>query len=342
MLATNDTDSSEAYFWIGKSQKIQNELEAALSTWQLAIQKDPTGYYSERARDLVLNRLPFSYTGNLDLAFDLNAEKPEAETWMRTAFNLAPEVDLSSPGSLAADPRYQRGQEYWSLGMYEEARNEFEDLRTALGGDPAGLFRLIQPLLDLGVYRSAILATRQLLSLAGLDDTATLSAPIFFTHIRFGVYYQDLVLAAAQKEGFDPLFLLSVIRQESLFEGFVQSSAGARGLMQIVPSTATGIVNNMGWPTDYSDEDLYRPNVNIPLGAHYLAEQRQFLDGDFYAILAAYNGGPGNSYAWQQLAHGDLDLFLEIIRFQETRDYIMRIAENFNIYRQLICEKSLK
>jgi soluble lytic murein transglycosylase len=179
------------------------------------------------------------------------------------------------------------------------------------------------------------LTTRQLLSLAGLSDTATLSAPIYFTHVRFGVYYKDQVLTVAQKENINPLFLFSVIRQESLFEGFVQSSAGARGLMQIVPATARGIVNDLGWPSNYSDEDLYIPSVNIPLGAHYLAEQLQFLDGDNYAALAAYNGGPGNAQAWQSLAHGDLDLLLEIIRFQETRDYIMRIAENFNIYRQL-------
>lgn len=335
LLATNETEASEAYFWVGKCQKILNNLDAALSTWQVAVQKDPTGYYSERARDLLLNRLPFSAADNLDLNVDLAAEKPEAETWVRATFNLTADVDLSSPGPLSADSRFQRGQEYWNLGLYEDARQEFEDLRTTLANDPAGTFRLIQPLVDLGVYRSAILAARQLLTLAGMGDTATLSAPRYFTHIRFGIYYKDLVISTAQKEGFNPLFLLSVIRQESLFEGFVQSSAGARGLMQIVPSTAKGIVNSLDWPPDYTDADLYLPNVNIPLGAHYLSQQLKFLEGDSYAMLAAYNGGPGNAQAWQSLAHGDFDLFLEIIRFQETRDYIMRIAENFNIYRQL-------
>jgi soluble lytic murein transglycosylase len=169
----------------------------------------------------------------------------------------------------------------------------------------------------------------------GLGDTATLSAPRYFSHIRFGAYYKDIVLAAAKQEEIDPLLLFSVIRQESLFEGFVQSSAGARGVMQIIPATGQDIAKNLGWPPNYTDQDLYRPMVSIRLGAHYLAQQRQFLNGDLFAMLAAYNGGPGNSQIWQELAHGDFDLFIELIRFQETRDYVMFIFENYNIYRQL-------
>lgn len=67
-------------------------------------------------------------------------------------------------------------------------------------------------------------------------------APPYFGYIRYGLYYSDLVLPNAQENGLDPLFLFSVIRQESLFEGFVNSNAGARGLMQIVLSTGAQIV----------------------------------------------------------------------------------------------------
>jgi soluble lytic murein transglycosylase len=129
--------------------------------------------------------------------------------------------------------------------------------------------------------------------------------------------------------------MFSVIRQESLFEGFVNSSAGARGLMQIVPSTGAQISNQLAWPFQYSDNDLYRPDVSIAFGAHYLAVNRDLLDGDLYAALAAYNGGPGNAQQWQSLSGNDPDLFLESVRYEETRNYIRNIYEIYVIYRRL-------
>jgi soluble lytic murein transglycosylase len=125
------------------------------------------------------------------------------------------------------------------------------------------------------------------------------------------------------------------MRQESLFEGFVRSSADARGLMQIIPSTGQEVAANAGWPPEYTSEDLYRPLVSVNLGCDYLNRQSAFLGGDMYAALAAYNGGPGNALAWQKLVPPDPDLYLEVIRFDETRTYIRRIYEIFNIYRQI-------
>ena len=86
---------------------------------------------------------------------------------------------------------------------------------------------------------------------------------------------------------------------------------------------------------DYDSEDLYRPLVSLRLGTDYLASNQKQLDGDVYAALAAYNGGPGNAAAWKELAPNDPDLFLEVIRYQETRDYIRMIYEIYTIYRTL-------
>jgi soluble lytic murein transglycosylase len=160
-------------------------------------------------------------------------------------------------------------------------------------------------------------------------------APTYFSHIRYGLYFRDLILPAAEANGLDPLFLYSVVRQESLFEGFVSSTAGARGLMQIIPETGAGISRQLGWPIDFKPEDLYRPYVSVAYGAHYLARNRDSLGGDLYAALAAYNGGPGNAAAWKELAQGDPDLFLETVRAQESRDYIRRIYEIYIVYRRL-------
>jgi len=187
---------------------------------------------------------------------------------------------------------------------------------------------------DLVFFRQAIFTSRQILTLANLDDTATLTAPDYFNHIRFGTFYKELVLKAAQEEGFHPLFLFSTIRQESLFNGMVQSSAGAIGLMQIIPSTGQEIVSQLNWPPNYTDTDLNRPFVNITLGARYLARQRDYFNGGLYQALAGYNAGPGNAQIWNDLAGGDPDLFVEIVRYNETRLYIEQITEFMNLYRR--------
>jgi soluble lytic murein transglycosylase len=255
---------------------------------------------------------------------------------MRLTFNLPAETDLTGPGPLAQDPRLIRGTELWQFGLFEEARLEFENLREAISTSPVDTYRLANYMVDLGLYRPAIFAARQTLTLAGLDDhSESMMAPPYFSHLRYGLYFADLVIPEAQANGFDPLFLFSVIRQESLFEGFVSSVADARGLMQIIPSTGASVSGQLSWPPGYREEDLYRPHVNVRLGTYYMARNRDQLGGNLYAALAAYNGGPGNAVLWRQLAGDDPDLFLEVVRFEETRNYIRNVYEIYIIYRRL-------
>ena len=328
-------ERSAGYLWQGKAQKALGDHDAATAAWELAANIDPTGYYSERARDLLRGQPPFTPPQVYDLSFDPVVERAQAESWIRTTFDLPDTVNLSSLDTLANDPRLVRGAELWELGLYEEARIELEDLRHSVENDPADSYRLANYYAELGLYRSSILAARQVLDLAGMDDAGTMNAPIFFNHLRFGTYFSELVVPIAQQYEIHPLFLFSVIRQESAFEGFVHSSAGARGLMQIIPTTGQEVANELGWPYNYTNEDLYRPVVSVRLGTDYLDKWRDHLDGDLYAALAAYNGGPGNAIEWQRLAQDDPDLFLEVVRFEETREYIRGIFEIFNIYRRI-------
>ncbi len=337
LLLTSDTSQrARAYFWIGKSYLAAGDKANATLAWQQGQAVDTVDYYSIRARDLLNNRKVFESAPSYNLAIDLETERKEAAAWVRVRFNLPPETDLTGPGALADDPRMQRGQEFWELGMFDQARVEFESLRKSVESDAVNSFRLGNTLLDLGAYRPGIFAIRQVLTLAGLDEHAeSLNTPAYFRHIRYGLYYRDLIFPVAQENGFDPLFITSLIRQESLFEGFVRSPAGARGLMQIIPVTGASIAEQMGWPADYSDEDLYSPYVSVRMGTFYLNNNRRLFDGDIYAALAAYNGGPGNASVWLDLSQGDPDLFLEIIRYGETRDYIRHIYETFTIYRSI-------
>ena len=336
ILSSKAEDRARAYLWIGKTQEQLGDRASAETSWQQAQLTDPTGYYSLRAQDILLKRPPFESPPSINLNIDMGKERKDAEILMRLTFDLPADTDFSGPGTLAQDARFIRGTELRELGMYHEARREFEALREAVTTNPSDSFRLANHLLGIGLYRSAIFAAREVLTLAGLkSQSESLTAPAYFNHVRYGLYYRDLILPEEERYGLDPLFMFSVIRQESLFEGFVRSSAGARGLMQIIPGTGAQIAGELGWPPGYSEKDLYRPNVSIRFGTYYLDKNRDLLGGSVYGSLAAYNAGPGNALVWKELAGDDPDLLLEIIRFQETRDYIRYIYEIFSTYRTI-------
>ena len=321
------------YLWLGKVAAAQGDADAARQAWKQAALADPTGYYSQRAHGLLQDRPPFAPPAAYDTTIAWEAERQAAAAWVRQTFMAAPTDDLLGLGPLAQDPRWQRGARLWQWGFYTTARAELEALRQDYRDDALNTFRLIEPLRQMGLYRSAIFAARRVLDLAGMDDFTTLTAPVYFNHVRFGPYFADLVVPTAQRYGLHPLQLYAVIRQESLFEGFIASGAGARGLMQIIPSTGQALAEQAGWPPDFTPDDLYRPVVSVRLGAAYLAQQRAYFDGDWYAALAAYNAGPGNAQVWYDLAGGDPDVFVEIVRYQETRLYIQRIYEIYELYR---------
>lgn len=335
VLATDVESQSAAHFWIGKIQQARGETASALSSWETAATLDPTGYYGIRAVDLILNQKPLSTSGNYNLAFDLDSERIQAKEWLRSTFNISPEVDLDSPADLGAFDSFKRANLFWNMGEYQLADAEFEVLRLAFSSDAVNSFRLLKHLTDLRMNRAAIFTSRQILSMANMSDEQTLSAPIYFNHIRFGPYFRDLLLEQANAENLDPLVLFSLVRQESMFNPLAGSSAGAMGLMQLMPGTGSEVASQINWPVNYSQEDLWRANVNIRLGSRYLARQRDYFDGDLFSALAAYNAGPGNVQIWRDLAGGDPDLFLEIIRFDETRNYLTQITEFNNIYNTL-------
>ncbi len=334
-VADDRGGQAAGYFWIGKCYQSLNNASAAEESWRQASTSDPTGYYSQRADDILAGIAPFTAPASFTKNIDWGTERAEAETWMIQTFALPADQNLRDITPLLSDPRMIRGGELWNLGQYELARAEFESYRQAVQTDPLKTYLLANYLIDLGLYRSGIIAARQVLDLAGYDDAGTFNAPIYFNHLRFGFYFPDIIFPAAEENGLNPIFLYSVIRQESLFEGFVTSTAGARGLMQIIPSTGESIANRLNWPSNFKDTDLYRPYINVPLGAAYLDQQRDYFSQDLYVAMAAYNGGPGNASNWLSLANNDPDLFVEVIRFEETRNYIRYIYEIYDIYVDL-------
>ena len=337
-LSLSGEDRAAAQLWIGKSRQASGDLDAAQQAFKAAEMADPNGYYSLRAADVLKGRHPFQSEGvfTFPSAEEMTLARDEADQWMRETFGITSTVPLTElDEDLQADPRAQRGEELWRLGKYGEAKVELELLRKEHLQDAEATYRLMNWFLEMRLYQSAIYNVREVIRLAGIDEANSHQVPDYLRYVRFGPYFGELFMPEALSQGMDGLFLLSVARQESLFESFATSYAAARGLMQIIPSTGEYVAAREGWPPGYTADDLYRPVVSVRLGASYLADQRDLFTGDLYAALAAYNAGPGNSSIWKNLSQEDPDLFLEIIRLQQPQDYIRSIAWAFSEYQAL-------
>ena len=323
--------SVAALIWQGKLALAQGQTVTATTFFSQAASVAPQSYYSLRAAEWLRGEAaplrPISST----LTFDEPAQRAAAEAWLAARLNITDSTQLRVPRpGLAADPALQRGLELYKLGLQAEADNEFDAVLDTRQ-EPIERYQLAILFRDLGAYRQSIAAAN---TLVGLGGSSIADIPPFLARLVYPTYYADLVVPEAQARGLDPLLIFALVRQESLFESLSYSTAAAHGLMQIIPSTGQEIATALKWP-DYSQSDLYKPYISVKFGVYYLARQRDGLDGDSYAGLAAYNGGPGNSARWKAASGDDPDSFYETITFSETRLYIRRISEYYFVYKKL-------
>ena len=149
--------------------------------------------------------------------------------------------------------------------------------------------------------------------------------------LLFPVRHWDIISAQAAKNQLDPSLIMGLIRQESAFNENARSSANARGLMQILPSTASKLARQARIPR-YSAKKLFQAETNIVLGTRYLAFLMQRY-GKTELALAAYNAGGTRVDLWLK-EFGDVDMpeFVEKIPFSETRGYIKQVLSNQALY----------
>jgi soluble lytic murein transglycosylase len=139
--------------------------------------------------------------------------------------------------------------------------------------------------------------------------------------------WDALVLPAARSAGVDPALVRAVMRRESGFRQEIRSVAGAVGLLQIVPGTATRLASLLRLPAPIGDR-LDDPEVNVPLGVGYLSLLLERF-GEPLVAIAAYNAGPGAIARWTGDRELPLDAWVESIPFRETRQYVRAVVENW-------------
>ena len=152
--------------------------------------------------------------------------------------------------------------------------------------------------------------------------------------LSYPMAYRDEVQSAAKRGDLGPILLLSLMRQESLFDHFAHSAAEARGLTQVIPVTGARVASQLGLAT-FQPEELFDPTRSIAFGSYYLADRIKLFNGDVFRAVAAYNAGPEAVATWAP-GSDDPDIFVEAIDFRETRGYVKSIYEYQSIYRGVL------
>ncbi|NLY53739.1 MAG: lytic transglycosylase domain-containing protein [Firmicutes bacterium] len=174
-----------------------------------------------------------------------------------------------------------------------------------------------------------------LLGVATLILALVLALTPFPWRLLYPLRYQDLITQEAQKLEVDPSLVAAIINVESRWQENAVSPKGARGLMQLMPTTAAWIADKMG--LEYvSEQELFIPEKNIRLGVSYLADLLENFEQNTTIALAAYNGGRGNVSSWlnEGVWDGSKDT-VEAIPFGETRRYVLKVEAQQQIYSRI-------
>ncbi len=238
-------------------------------------------------------------------------------------FSLPPPGAPLSAASLRkaeADPALRRALALFRLDLRTEAVREWSwRLRTADDDFKLAAARIA---LKHDIYDRAI-NTAEWVDRAGHYD------------LRFITPYRDLIEPQVRAQGLDLSWVYGLMRQESRFVSGAASSAGAQGLMQVMPATGRWVARKIGM-TDYRRSLLQDPQTNVLLGTSYMRIVLDDLDDHPVLAAAGYNAGPGRAKRWRDDRSLEGAVYAETIPFDETRDYVKKVMANAVIYAALM------
>jgi len=221
---------------------------------------------------------------------------------------------------LAAEPALVRAREYHHVGLGHEGRREWNDWLADRGSGEAA-------------------AAAALAAAWGLGDRAIFSAGRSgelgkrALALRFPVLHAETVTAAAAEQRLEPAWVYGVMRRESAYIADIRSSAGAIGLMQLMPTTATYVAKLRGeadWRGDLTD-----PETNIAFGTFYLRHVLDRFDDHVVLATASYNAGPSRVAKWlPDDASMEADRWIDTIPYTETRRYVRAVLAYAAIYHE--------
>ena len=301
-LYPRSSEATAARYWSGRAWLAAGDRARADAAWRDVIAREPLSYYAATSAQR-LKTAPWSPPGG-GAAVDRFPRVPAVDSAMRRITLLE------------------------QLGMDTEARFEYDALESAAGAGATAdrVLATAAALRDHGQTSRAIKLAWKII------DGGTRDARAF--RLAYPVIDQAELVRQAKSRAIEPTLVAAIIRQESSFNPRAVSVAGARGLMQVMPSVGQQIARSLGYPL-WDPGLLFDPDANLELGVTHLAASiHQYPD--LPRVLAAYNAGGSRVTRWAAKAGtDDPEIFIERISFTETRDYVRIVERNAEIYRAL-------
>ena len=244
---------------------------------------------------------------------------------------LLPEQSQGKPSK--AHFHLVRVQELQQLQMYQKAGHEIRSLAPLLPSTPAAQYFLASLHVNNQQHAAAFRALYS--AMEALSPAEVRGLPRDFWTMMYPQAFWPEVSQLAQTRGLNPYLVLSIIRQESAFNPAAISSSGARGLMQLMPTTAQELFTKLKLPQEPASR-LHDPQLSITLGTHYFAALMQRYQGNVVLALTGYNAGPARASRWREQWSGvPTDEFIERIPLDETRNYVKLTLRNLMMYERL-------
>ncbi|MEM7412857.1 MAG: transglycosylase SLT domain-containing protein [Myxococcota bacterium] len=312
-------DTAERY--LRELAAVEKDPIAALRPryWRIRVREERGDGDTEEAYAALARDYPFTYYGWRALERTEGPVPPPA----RRLLDGGPEA--LGPADLA------RARILLEAGLVEEAREELEHLFSKARGfadrmSLAGLYA------EAGDYSRA-----QRLMVNGYTEhlaRGPVPEQIELWWHAWPAPYEHELRAAQQPGAPSPALVYSIMREESGYRPEVISVSGARGLLQLMPETATRVARRVALTT-FEPDDLFRPEVNIQLGSAYLGQLLARFDGYAPAAIGSYNAGPQAVSRWLKDELASEDVWVEQIPYSQTRAYVKRVLRSLHAYRVL-------
>ncbi len=320
IIDQRDSDyEPQALYWVARSLT-QTQNGRARDVYAQLCRQYPFTYYCQLARE----QAPDAVIEIGSLASPAVAvEAPVSEVMAPSSMKFA-EVEQQ--------PTYRRALELKILGLEADAARELAALTERYTQDPEVLMTLSMRLNEVGAYNHALRLARAKFR-EKLERTGGSVAPGLWA-----VAYPTGLIPTIKTQGLNgvnPYLVAAIIREESQYDVRAVSRVGAIGLMQVMPATANQVAQRHHLPA-VTREDLFDQETNIRIGSRYVEQLLTQFSGDVIQTIAAYNAGPIAVGNWAGQHKGrSQDEFVELIPFQETRQYVKRVLRSFKEYLRL-------
>jgi soluble lytic murein transglycosylase len=307
--------------WRAREALARNDLAAtrrAIAAMPAALRADPRWRYVDARLQEKLGQRTAARAVFADVANQATYFGFLAADRLGQPYALCPvEVDVAHRDAVARNPALQRALELRAIQRDSWALREWD---AAIAAMSAGDKRIAVAIAEDDGWHD-----RGVFTLNSGDDLRLYT-------LRFPLAHAVHLRAEARKNDLDPSWAAALIRAESAWIARAHSHANARGLMQLLPSTARDEARRLGIRYE-GDEALFQPIGNITLGTAHLAQMLRRHGGQTYLATAAYNAGAGAVARWlSQRTPTDPDLWIETIPYRETREYVARILAFSAIY----------